>query len=64
MRTPEGNADLEPSDSPEAALEGDLATVTDDEYFEALAAMPVMTDADTGVPVDAAEGVRDERHHS
>lgn len=52
---------LEPSDGPEAALEGNLGTVTDDEFFEAFAVMPPLVDAETGEPVDAAEGVRDER---
>lgn len=60
MTTPPGA--LEPSDSPEAALEGDLHTVTDDEYFEALAAMPPLHDADDGHVLNAAEGVRDDRH--
>lgn len=57
------NVDLEPSDSPEAALEGDLSTVTDDEFFDALAALPALIDYDTGEHLDPAEGVRDERDH-
>lgn len=53
-------ADLDPDTHPDATAEGDLGTVTDDEYFAALPAADLI-DADTGEPVDAAEGVRDER---
>ncbi len=52
---------LEPSDSPEAALEADLHSLGDDEYFDALEAMPPLRDADSGDVVDHREGVRDER---
>ncbi len=53
----------EPSDSPEAALAGDLGTVTDDEYFDALAVMPPVLEED-GRPVDVTSDVRDERRRS
>jgi hypothetical protein len=41
-------------------LDGDLHSVTDDEYFAALAAMPVVRDAD-GKPVDVIGDVVDAR---
>lgn len=47
---------------PEAALEARMETVTDDEFFDALADLPPLIDAETGERVDATEGVRDERH--
>lgn len=56
-------AELEPDDSPAAAAEADMASVTDAEYFEALARLPAAVDSATGEPVDLAEGVRDERDH-
>jgi hypothetical protein len=51
---------LEPSDSPSAALEGDLGTVSDDEYFAALAGLPPGVD-DAGTEYDPREGVVDVR---
>jgi hypothetical protein len=36
MTDPPAPAELEPSDSPQAALEGDLGTLSDDEYFQHL----------------------------
>lgn len=57
MSTP---TDPKPSDGPERHLDGNLHTVTDDEYFDALATMPPVLDG-AGAPVDAFEGVVDER---
>jgi len=51
---------LEPSDSPSAVLEGNLRTVTDDEYFDAQTAIPPGVD-DDGRTYDPLEGVVDER---
>lgn len=56
-----GPAELEPDESPLAAAEGNLGTVTDDEFFDALDRLPAAADAD-GEPVDLTEGVRDLRH--
>lgn len=55
-------AGLEPSDSPQAALEGDLATVTDDEFFDALGATPLGREAD-GTVHDPAADVLDLRRY-
>jgi hypothetical protein len=63
MTTPEEETmtePLEPSDSPEAALAGELGTVTDDEYFDAVAALPSVRD-EHGQPVDVTSDIRDER---
>lgn len=56
-----GPAELEPDESPLAAAEGNLGTVTDDEFFDALAQTPPGRD-DAGDEHDPAEGVRDLRH--
>lgn len=56
MTTPE----LEPSDSPSAALEADLGSLGDDEYFAAQRALPPGVD-DQGRTYDPMEGVVDER---
>lgn len=64
MTNPQNEPVLEPSDSDEAALEADLGTVTDDEFFDALAQLPpFLTDAATGEPIDPREGVVDDRNH-
>jgi len=55
--------ELEPSDSEYAALEGNLATVDDDEYFTAQQAIPPGLD-DDGREYDPMEGVIDERHRN
>ena len=52
--------ELPADDHPAAAAEGDLHSVTDDEYFTALH-VPELTDAETGQPVDSTEGVVDAR---
>lgn len=52
---------LEPDTSPLATAEGNLASVTDDEYFAALEQAPPGVD-DDGVEYDVAERVRDLRH--
>ena len=58
---------LEPSDSDQAALEGDLHSLTDDEYFEHLEAAKaagVVGVDDEGREYQLDEGVRDERGRS
>lgn len=60
MPDPDDPTGLEADDSDEATLEGDLATVGDDEYFAALEDMPALL-AEDGTQLDPAEGVRDER---
>jgi hypothetical protein len=52
--------ELEASDGPERVLDGDLHSVTDDEYFDALATMPPLLD-EHGQVVDHLDGVVDER---
>lgn len=54
-------AELEPDDSPLAAAEGNLGTVTDDEYFDSLAQVPAARD-EAGESVNHREGVRDLRY--
>jgi len=49
----------DPTQAPDQ-LDGDLHSLSDDEYFEALAAMPAVRDAD-GSPVDVTGDVQDRR---
>lgn len=63
MTAPDGpptGPTLEPDDHPDATAEGDLGTVTDDEFFAALAATPSGVDGD-GFPYDPEAGVVDLR---
>jgi hypothetical protein len=53
-------SELEPSDSPSAALEADLGSLGDDEYFAAQQALPPGMD-DDGREYDPMEGAVDAR---
>lgn len=57
---PDWPSELEPSDSESAALEGDLGSLGDDEYFAAQQALPPGVD-DDGREYDPMAGVVDER---
>ena len=61
MTTPDPPVELEPDNSPLAAAEGNLASVSDDEYFDALDHVPPAR-TDDGTEVNPREGVRDLRH--
>lgn len=60
MTDPGQPTELEPSDGPSAALEADLGSLGDDEYFTAQQALPPGVD-DDGREYDPLEGVINDR---